>query len=322
MKTGTLRNTLLLISMCLVSSMSVADFDFSSPPPGDRDAVTNPEHSTAKINEVIDGLREALGKTSERESTPTADALSNMGAPEYGTADDELEKTRDKGRIGVDPAISIGGLPSIGLPSSGGGGMPGAPGGGMPSAMGGSSGAAMPGAAGAQGGGSGSQRVADLDRALDKSLEGFDGVIMDEQQQARERQQAAGGAAESGSMAGPSSPITMAGAEGEGDSGTSASSGNIAMRGDQPPMPSGRTRSAGKQGSAGASQNTAGAENDGGGAEESGEQTASNDIPDDIAPVDNNDVIGRQIQEAATAERDPMLRDKLWEELRRHQAKR
>ena len=51
------------------------------------------------------------------------------------------------------------------------------------------------------------------------------------------------------------------------------------------------------------------------GAEEgSGEIIA---IPEDIGDGRNDDIVLRQIRAAATNERDPVLREKLWEEYRR-----
>ena len=44
----------------------------------------------------------------------------------------------------------------------------------------------------------------------------------------------------------------------------------------------------------------------------------SQDIPD----AKDDDVVARQLREAALAEEDPVLREKLWDELRRYLAKR
>ena len=52
-----------------------------------------------------------------------------------------------------------------------------------------------------------------------------------------------------------------------------------------------------------------------GGAEEGGEEIIP--IPEDIGDGRNDDIVLRQIREAAMNERDPVLREKLWDEYRR-----
>ena len=45
---------------------------------------------------------------------------------------------------------------------------------------------------------------------------------------------------------------------------------------------------------------------------------ASANIPDDIPDAKDDDIIARQLREAAMQETDPELREKLWEEYRRY----
>ena len=45
--------------------------------------------------------------------------------------------------------------------------------------------------------------------------------------------------------------------------------------------------------------------------------TASN-VPDDIPDARDDDIIARQLREAAMNETDPELKEKLWEEYRRY----
>jgi hypothetical protein len=52
-----------------------------------------------------------------------------------------------------------------------------------------------------------------------------------------------------------------------------------------------------------------------GGTEEGGDEIIA--IPEDIGDGRNDDIVLRQIREAATNESDPVLREKLWEEYRR-----
>jgi hypothetical protein len=52
------------------------------------------------------------------------------------------------------------------------------------------------------------------------------------------------------------------------------------------------------------------------------EQVASADVPvpEDIPDGDDDDVIARQLREAAMSEPDPELREKLWDEYRKYKA--
>lgn len=49
-------------------------------------------------------------------------------------------------------------------------------------------------------------------------------------------------------------------------------------------------------------------------------QKTSNTTPEDIPDGSDDDVVARQIREAAEKERDPQLKEKLWEEYRRYKA--
>ncbi len=44
------------------------------------------------------------------------------------------------------------------------------------------------------------------------------------------------------------------------------------------------------------------------------------EVPEEFADASDDDVIARQLREAAMAEQDPALREKLWEEYRRYKA--
>ena len=62
----------------------------------------------------------------------------------------------------------------------------------------------------------------------------------------------------------------------------------------------------------------------GGGASEGGGigsgTPAPNEVPADIPASTDDDVLARQLREAAMNETDPELREKLWEEYRRYKA--
>ena len=45
-------------------------------------------------------------------------------------------------------------------------------------------------------------------------------------------------------------------------------------------------------------------------------------IPEDVGDGRNDDIVLRQIRDAATNEKDPVLREKLWDEYRRIQSQR
>ena len=316
---------LLLLAAMLGTTPAFADFDFSTPPNKDRNTQQAPQDQTKAIDSAVSGVRNALGQSDGHQSVPAHDDLSNAGASVYGGAEDGDRRSKgDPGRVDVNSSMAIGlpniSMPSVGMPSSSGASasMPG-----IPNPLGGSSGGSSSAGKPSKPGSRGGSQASAADRALDKSLEGFDGIIRDEQQQARERQQAAGeSAASDDSKDGKTGPTTMADAGGIGTDANANS--EIAMLGDQPAIPSSNGRNSSAQGSAGArnSGNANGKRSSQSGGADSADksQSAQNRIPDDIEPVSNRDIVGRQIKEAALAERDPVLRDKLWEELRRHQA--
>ncbi len=45
---------------------------------------------------------------------------------------------------------------------------------------------------------------------------------------------------------------------------------------------------------------------------------SAGDIPDDIPDAKDDDIIARQLREAAMKETDPELKEKLWDEYRRY----
>ena len=45
-----------------------------------------------------------------------------------------------------------------------------------------------------------------------------------------------------------------------------------------------------------------------------------NTVPSDIPDGSDDDIVARQLREAATKETDPELREKLWEEYRKYKA--
>ncbi len=156
---------------------------------------------------------------------------------------------------------------------------------------------------------SGGQQASELDQELIASLEKFDGML------ASEQQAAARGRAEAEAAADVAS----------GSSGGSGSFGDEdAGFGD--PVGGGRTGE--EQTASTASQSTAG---EGTSEEESGKATSSpagsagggsggGRVPDDIPDGSDDDIVARQLREAAMNEEDPELREKLWDEYREYKA--
>ena len=55
-----------------------------------------------------------------------------------------------------------------------------------------------------------------------------------------------------------------------------------------------------------------------GGASDAGRQTGKTSTPPDIPDGKDDDIVARQLREAAENEQDPELREKLWEEYRKY----
>jgi len=133
------------------------------------------------------------------------------------------------------------------------------------------------------------ERRAALDARLNEGFAEFDGMILGE----RERVQADADDAGSGVMSG----------NGGGGGGDREGSGNGPL-----------IMASAPQGSTGGGIMPAGnASREG---EFSNTQQETFPIPDDIPPGANDDVVGRQLREAAMKEPDPELREKLWDEYR------
>jgi len=228
------------------------------------------------------------------------------------------------------PPPSGGGTPSGGEPAagtSGDGGTPGAemPAGGMPSggaegsssgssgdSQGGGSGGSSGGGSGDTGGsvggvesiagvqmpggvgefpadGAGSGDAEALEKELEESIGDFDEVLMEEQQQVQSvgrNTEGFDGTGGRGSDAG----ISL-GEQAEGGMGSGGGSGGAPMAGQQAPKPVASTMSA--------------------------EEVAAR-TPDDIEIIIDSDIVAKQLREAALAEDDPELRERLWEEYRKY----
>jgi hypothetical protein len=110
----------------------------------------------------------------------------------------------------------------------------------------------------------------------------------------------------------------MAGENGEGANGVDA---HVAQQSTPGDAPSGSKKSAEKQASTGQATNQSKA--DGGNTQpKTGKRgspgNTTSTTPDDIPDGRNDDIVARQLREAAENETDPGLREKLWEEYRRY----
>lgn len=154
------------------------------------------------------------------------------------------------------------------------------------------------------------ERREGLDRKLDSSLSEFDGLILKEQEileQRREAAAAAGGGAgagtaEVGSGSGSGSAEGVEeGAEGE-DEGEAKTEARAT--GGSKDVPAGEEAASEE-----------GAPVDEGGETENGE-ISNGRVPPDVGDGSDDDIVARQLREAAMKEEDPELREKLWDEYR------
>ena len=153
------------------------------------------------------------------------------------------------------------------------------------------------GTGGTGGGGGGMGRVSVLDERLNESFRVFDGMIIGERERAQQEADAAG-AAVMGTGGGGAG-------EGEGEDGRY-----------------GEDILAGVLVAGGSDNSTGGGILPAGGRNREGEFSHSEQalypVPEDIPDGNDDDVVARQLREAAMAEADPELRERLWDEYRRY----
>jgi len=156
---------------------------------------------------------------------------------------------------------------------------------------------ASTGTGGMGGGGGGMGRVSVLDERLNESFRVFDGMIIGERERAQQEADAAGAAVMG----------TGGGGAGEGE-GEDGSYGEDIL--------------AGVLVAGGSDNSTGGGILPAGGRNREGEFSHSDQalypVPEDIPDGNDDDVVGRQLREAAMAEADPELRERLWDEYRRY----
>lgn len=142
-----------------------------------------------------------------------------------------------------------------------------------------------------------------LDAELNASLGDFDEMLLREQEQlaekARTAEAAAGGGGASGGSAGAQSFAGEAGAASE-------------------TFPSQSETSAGAQSTAASTETGEGRVATAGGYSKTAQQKGSSTTPADIPDGGDDDIVARQLREAAEKETDPALREKLWDEYRKY----
>ena len=210
---------------------------------------------------------------------------------------------------------SGGGMPGGGMPGGGmpGGSQPGEQSGGQ---SGDPQGADGSGSAGSAGDG---QSVEDLDKALDDSLDGFDDAV--------------GGSGKGTSEIDILSPSGSTGMENNSDEplfeegsegGMTEANAELEKRAaegsgegsDGAESSDGAEGSEGSEGSQSEGGKTQG-QDSGGSAGAEGSQGEALPIPEDIDDGQGDDIVERQIRDAAMKETDPVLRERLWDEYRR-----
>jgi hypothetical protein len=174
------------------------------------------------------------------------------------------------------------------------------------------------------------ENIAMLDAELGSSLSAFDEKLLREQEELSEKSRAAstgeGGAAGGEGSSGGSGDGQGQGRQGGGANGQSGSSGTeSADAGGQEGDTSGQRAGAEEQGDE-AGEGGEGADGTGGreqvaaagGTGSGGQEGDSPVTPADIPDGSDDDIVARQLREAAESEQDPELREKLWEEYRKY----
>jgi hypothetical protein len=185
------------------------------------------------------------------------------------------------------------------------------------------------------------EKRAAADKTLETSLSEFDAMLLKEQQEvaAKRAEHGTGGAAGGASAGeGGEGEGEGGGASGGGAAGGARASGSRTGGGQQAGeqgegQTSGGTataqnREGGRAGSGGPRDRATGSSRSGGG--QGGRETTSEPegmpptdadssrVPEDVGDGRDDDIVARQLREAAMAEEDPAIREKLWEEYRRY----
>jgi hypothetical protein len=166
------------------------------------------------------------------------------------------------------------------------------------------------------------EKIALLDAELSSSLSEFDEKLLREQKELAEKSRSAS-AGESGDQSEDGDGASGKAGEGEGEKTAGESGGEAGESGSESAAGSSgkdgeseRQAESGEQGGTGGE----GAEQvaSAGGASGDGRHTGNIPTPPDIPDGKDDDIVARQLREAAESEKDPELREKLWEEYRKY----
>ena len=146
------------------------------------------------------------------------------------------------------------------------------------------------------------ESVAILDEQLDESMAVFDGMIIDERATAKANESEFPD--DEGSVFGDDNPLFEEGDITENSDGPTGSASEEA-EGSGGDVYSGNSSENGRE--------TVASRSGGVNTSKGGSQ-----VPSDISDGGNDDIVARQIREAAIKEQDPVLREKLWEEYRKY----
>jgi hypothetical protein len=147
-------------------------------------------------------------------------------------------------------------------------------------------------------------RQAQIDRRFDETFAVFD-ERMRKEQEAVSQQRASRG---SGEVAGTGGESASSAEGGDNGAGPASGSGDGGSTGSGEPGSRGQT--------AGSGSNTPGGGGGYGGGAKGG--TGPNTVPSDIPDGSDDDIVARQLREAAMKETDPELRERLWDEYRKY----
>lgn len=145
-----------------------------------------------------------------------------------------------------------------------------------------------------------SERAEVLDERLRRGYEDFDGQILRERREVQDQNNADRAGGRLGTVGGEGDPSGSSGSV-AGGSGSGQGEGQSGSNG-----PEGSPQAGGAPGQTGS----------GGGS--NAEPPPRFPPPDDIPSGRDDDVVARQLREAAMSEPDPELREKLWDEYRRY----
>lgn len=157
------------------------------------------------------------------------------------------------------------------------------------------------------------EQIAALDQELNAGLGEYDERLLREQE--RIKAASPNNNSDAGGGGGAGSGDGSDGADGDGANGDGSASGNQQGEGQNDGQNAGGAASRDREGARTGGRKTGGPVDSSNG---SGDAGSDQDQPADIPDGSDDDVVARQLREAAEKETDPELKAKLWEEYRRY----